>query len=387
MRIVIIITFTSFLLSCKEEKSDKLTDTLNSIMDIRILSKYDSILTQLSDIAIDIEYIPLKPTLNSPINAVDKIIVRGDKIYLNLINNILCFDNRGNFLYKLYGKEGITYAIYDFDINSADSTLVILAGNKLLHFKITTLGFEHIQTINLRRLSPSRLDFVPGTNNILLSSARRKGFDTTLHILINLKGDTLSYKPNYFTRFNPVKYRMYDVLIQFQFNNKLYFRERFNDTVFSLIDSSSSFVPEYILNSKLSSTNSQNINDPEYFKVLPNISNIFEVPRYLYYEYEFNQLDHKIFFDKIKDQKYIVDPLKGVLIDDIGGGPDFDPVFCSEGKMFAWISIKGLKKITGHKDFANIHVKNPKKREYLMQLSDSLKETDNPILIIITPKH
>jgi hypothetical protein len=390
MKVILIISLTVFLCSCVGKTGTKQIDTTSKIREILLVSKPDSIISKISDIAIDIEYIQLQLSGNSPIKAIDKIVSRGNKIYINLINNILCFDFQGNFLYQLYkngtGNEENVVAIYDFDIDTSDSSLVVLAGNKLLHFKNTGSGFDYVKTIKLGRLSPTKLDFVPGTNKILLSSTRSKGFELTLHILINLNGDTLSFKRNYFKRFNPVKNKIWDGIVHYQFDNKLYLRERLNDTVFSLNNESDNFTPELILDSRLSSTNSKNINDPVYFKILANVVNILETPRYLYYVYNVHQFNHKVFYDKYENKTYKIDPEIGVLKDDIVGGPDFNPEYCSEGKIYVWTRVKELKEYIDSENFIKVQVQNPQKKEYLKKMAHSLKETDNPVLIIVTPK-
>lgn len=386
MRRIILIALTVLIYSCG--------GTTLKIKEIRLSSGPDSIITKISRIATDIEYIPLQTLPNAKIKAIDKIITRGNKIYINLINDILCFDNQGHFLYQLYGygkdKGKIVVAIYDFDIETSDTSLIVLYGNKLLHFKNTGSGFCYMITLKMGRISPSKLDFVPGTNKILLSSIRIKGYEPSFNILLNLTGDTLSYKPyNFkpynFKRFNPIEYELWDEFIHYQFENKLYFKERFNDTIFSISSESNKFTPCFILNSRLSNKNSENLNNPDYIRSLPNVVNIFEVPRYLYYCYFFGQY-HKVFYDKFENRKYKIDPGSGVLKDDIGGGPDFDPKFCSEGKMYSLINAMELKKYVGSENFVEARVQNPEKKEALKKLADSLKETDNPVLIIVTPK-
>lgn len=79
--------------------------------------------------------------------------------------------------------------------------------------------------------------------------------------------------------------------------------------------------------------------------------------------------------------------MSGVLKDDIGGGPGFDPKFCSEGKMYSWIDARELKNYVASKDFAEARVQNPKKQEDLKKLGLSLKDSDNPILILVRLKN
>ena len=71
----------------------------------------------------------------------------------------------------------------------------------------------------------------------------------------------------------------------------------------------------------MSSTNSENINHPEFFKILPNVVQVLEFPRRLYYKYNYTQFDHKEFYDKYENKKYNLDQVIGILKDDIAGGP------------------------------------------------------------------
>jgi hypothetical protein len=388
---IILIALTVLIYSCGGNTSTKQIGVDNKIKKINIVSRPDSIITKVSRIASDIEYIPLKPSANSPIKVIDKIIIRGNKIYISIIGDLLCFDNQGQFLYTLYGtgknERNNIVAIYDFDIDTGDTSMIVLYGNKILQFKNTGSGFNYLNTIKLGRLSPSQLDFVPGTNKILLSSFRLKGYEPSLNLLININGDTLSFKRDYFISFNPVKNRIWDNIIHYQFDNKLHFRERLNDTVFSIDNESNNFKPDFILNSRLSSTNSKNINDPDYFRILPNVVQIFEVSRYLFFTYNIGRAKYKVFYDKFENRRYELEQLNGALKDDIVGGPDFDPKYCYEGKMYSWISARDLKQYIVSEDFAKAQVQAPKRQEDLKKLALSLKESDNPVLILVKLKN
>ena len=45
-----------------------------------------------------------------------------------------------------------------------------------------------------------------------------------------------------------------------------------------------------------------------------------------------------------------------------------------------------LKHYVNSEDFRNAKVSYPEKKEELKKLADSLDETDNPVLIVVTPK-
>ena len=386
---IFLFAIINFICFCSRSPDYKPIDTNGKIKEIYLVSKSDSIITKISEIASDIEYIPLQSWPGKQIFFIDKIISHDNRIYINLVNDVLCFDLSGHFLYSLYGNntvpERYRVAVFDFDVGTGDTTLVVLAGNEVFYFSFAGSGFEYVKTIKLDSPTALNLSFVPRTGKILLSSTRRNGFEPMLHVLINLNGDTLSYKQNYFKRFNPVANKIWDEIIHYQFDKKLCIRERFNDTVYSLDEQSDTFMPDFILNSRLSSTNSNNLNDPEYYRILPDVIRVFEVPRYLFYVYNMDRL-HKVFYDKYEDKKLEIDPNIGVLKDDIGGGPDFEPVFCSDGCIYTWISVRDLKKYTASKDFIEARVLNPLKYEYLQKMGKDLKESDNPVIILIRPK-
>lgn len=390
MRGIIFIAVIVYFSSCINNTGTHHIDAVNKPKKILLVSERDSIITKISQIASDVEYIPLQNSGRKQIKAIDKIITRGNKIYINLITDLFCFDSQGRFLYNLFGTENVTVKvfnpIYDFDIDSEDTSLVILSGNKILQFKNTETGFVYRKTMNLENLLPSKLDFVPGTNNILLSSIRLQGGELKATVLFNLNKDIIAYKRNYYNRFDPRECRIKDSNIHYQSDNKLQFKERFNDTVFSINSESNRFVPYLILDSHLSSTNSRNINDQEYYKILPFVVSILEVPRYIYFDYNFLGQSHQIFYDKYHDIRHKVDTWNGFLKDNIVGGPDFFPEYCSGGKLYSWIGVSDLKKYIKSQDFNTAQVHYPKKQEYLKKLVLTLKESDNPVLILVKPR-
>lgn len=390
IKLIVIIVLTVYIFSCRDSTPLKQINTIGKTKEFLLISKPDSIITNISSIASDIEYIPLQSSAKFQIKAIDKIISRGNKIYINLINNIVCFDDKGHLLYQLYEKGKVkgenVVAVFDFDINKSDTSLIVLYGNKLLHFKSTGSQFVFIKTLKLGSISPSKLDFVPGTNNILLSTIRLKGNYPSSNILINLNRDKLTSKSYYFRRFDPIDNNFWDEFIHYQFDNKLHFKERFNDTIFSIGNESNNFIPEIILNSRLSSTNSENLNNPEYFRLLPSVVKIFELPGYFYYAYYFAGQYHQIFYDKHYGKKYELDTWNGFLKDDMTGGPDVDPEYCSDGKIYTWVDVKELKRYIGSESFAKAQVLNPIKKKELKKLADTLKETDNPVLIVVRLK-
>ncbi len=129
------------------------------------------------------------------------------------------------------------------------------------------------------------------------------------------------------------------------------------------------------------------------------IPNIFETSRYVFYWYYTVIVDQKIvnlfgfLFDKNSETKYKFDVGKDrkiKIMDDLSGGPDFNVEFlnnfCSGGKLFAFVDAITLKNYVSGEDFRNAKVRDPGRKDKLKSLTESLKETDNPVLVILTPK-
>ena len=69
------------------------------------------------------------------------------------------------------------------------------------------------------------------------------------------------------------------------------------------------------------------------------------------------------------------------------GGINFMPRYCSNGNFYAWVDTKTLKEYVNGEFFLKSIVKIPDKKKTLEKLTTSLNETDNPVLIVVTPKY
>jgi len=395
MRTKLLIVLIIVFCSCGRKGTNQTNDT-TSIIVIDLHSETESKITRLSDIAKDIDYIPLQTSEKSLIKNIAKIISCENKIYIkNNVVEVMCFNNEGQFLYKLdrSGRGPGEYSyITDFDISSDNNTLLILSSGKILEFKNTGTEFTFRNSINLKRPAPSMLDIVPGTSNVLLSIDPIMGSEPSLSVIINFNGDTLNFKPNCY------KYEKVDKMttvhiwesLHYKFDNCVFFREQFSDTIFSVNSSSNDFIPRLVLDSHGSVLPPQAKGDRSYFQRHPGnnsfLYTIIEVPKYLIYSYEYGLQKYRIIFDKSINKKFEI-ALNDALINDISGGPSFDPDFCSENILYSTVDALTLKKYVASENFKKAQVQNPKKKEELKKLADSLEETDNPILIVVTPKN
>jgi hypothetical protein len=310
----------------------------------------------------------------------------------------MCFNKEGHFISKLSrrGRGPEEYiSLLDFDLSPDNKTIVVLSRHKIMEFKNTGSEFIFQKSVNLKQTSPaspSMIDRIPGTNNFLLSTDPITGSEPSLSLLIDNNYDTLNFKPNcyMYERENTGMTRaMANESIHYKVENRLCFKEEFSDTVFSISNKSNNFIPVIIFDSHGKSFTPRVRYDQEYARSHSGefswVYAILEVPRYIIYSYEYNRLRHRIFYDKSVNKKFEVD-LKNTLIDDISGGLNFDPVFCSEGKFYSWVDAIALKKHVQSDAFKDSIVRESQKKAELKKLADSLDDTDNPVLIVVTPK-
>jgi hypothetical protein len=396
MKNYFVLAMVIIICSCGRNKT--LTTTSNDLIRIDLLSEAESKISDLSDIASNIDYIPLQTINNSLISRIDKVIITEDKIYLNNRGNeIMCFNKKGDFLFKLSNSgrgPGEYTFITDFDVSSDNKKIILLSlsNSKILIYNNNRTEFLFTKSIDLNHDGVLKTSFVPGNDNILLSNGPWYGTEPTLTLLINLNGDTISLKPNCYKyeKLGPGSRSTFDA-IQYKIDDKVCFKEGFSDTIFYVNSKLDKFFPKLILDSHGTVPPPKVRGDIEYAKnhsaEFSSVAIAYEVPRYIFYFYIYKNLRHKIIYDKVTDKKYEI-ALENALKDDINGGPDFDLYVnsCTNSKFYSSVDALTFKKFIESADYLKAKVRDPKKKEELKRLADSLKETDNPVLIVVTPK-
>jgi len=408
--------FLALIVSCScGRKSTDNTIKPDSVLGIDLLSEPEYEITGLSDIAENIEYIPLQTMENSLIGAYTlKIPNIGDRIYIQnggFKGEILCFDMNGKFLFKISsegrGPEEYDF-ITDFDVSSDNKILTILSGStrKLVSYGISDTGFTFLKSITLKEPAPWRVSIVPETDKVFMSIPSWLGTEPALSLLINASGDTILSRPNSYkferiqtgragTRSIEGKFLTYTT------GDLVCFKEDFSDTVFYVDARNSLFKPRIIFDTHGTSFTPEMRGGSEKLKdnSTTYIPKIFETSRYVFCLYYTVNMEQKIvnpfgfFFDKRTNSKYKFDvgeDRKIKLRDDLGGGPDFTIEYnenrCSNGRLFSYAESLALKKYIDSEVFKEAKVRDPNKKSDLKRLADSLDETDNPVLIVVTPK-
>jgi len=416
MRIKLLILAMIFFCSCGRKSTNE-TSNADSVTEIDLLSEPKSTVTKLSEFAANVEYIPLQTTENSLLGEfVVKIVTIDNRIYIKnggLGGEIMCFGMDGKFLFKLknIGRGPEEYTdIADFDVSSDNKFLTILSSlnRKLLEYGISDAGFTFHKSISLSDPMPYRISMVPETDNVFLAIPPWRGTEQTLSLLINTIGDTIHFKQNCY------KYKMIRIInsralndmLVYSIGNMVCFKEVFSDTVFYVDSKDNFFKPRIIFDSHGTLSTPGMRGGSEIPGNNTNfIANIFETSRYVFHYYGTRETRYRILFDKKTKTKYNLDVgtflvtianitrevEKIKLKDDLCGGPDFNIEFlnnyCSGDKLFSFVEALSLKKYVGSENFKNEKVRDPEKKNELKKIADSLEETDNPVLIVVTPKN
>lgn len=390
MRYVLLLILTAIIICSCGRKSLSPDDVID------LFDSPRSEIKNLSEIATNVEYIPLQTTENSLISFINDIKTFGDKIYVFNSSQVLCFDQSGTYLYNLdnqgRGPEEYTY-IYDWDISPENKILIILIRGKALFYDETKDGFVYSKALNFKD-QPSNIDLSPDQEHILCSFGSTSGDEPFRYVILNLDGDTLKTISNHY---NYIKNSNLTFIakwenISFNSNNTLHFKYCLSDTVFTL-DQSNNILPYIRFDShgKQATTETfANFSMDTFFKY-PYVGSIFETSRYLFYMYHNDKTLYLIILDKIThEKKNIFIAMDGdqpeYINDDIIGGVDFEPKFCVDDILYSWVDALTLKDYVTSEKFKNSIVKNPEKKEDIKKLADSLDESGNPVLIVVTPK-
>ena len=377
----IIIVFVAFLVvSCGKVQESK--------QGLLKLDAYpDSLITDLSYIASDIKYIPLETMPGDRIEAIDKLIIRKNRIYVSTVTNIYCFDSVGHYLNKLFNFNNKSEIIFDFDIGLNNEKLVLLLSGRLQIYSYYGGKFSLEEEIKTENFFPSELQFIPQTEYLLVSFPRIHGSEKTYNIAINSVGETIWQKKNYIKTNEPLRTKKVGDIIHYLYEGDLYFKEGMNDTIFRIEINPLRQTPAYAIYKRGSSVNqkAQLKNIPK--SSSPSVHSIFETSRYIYFTYNSERF-LKIFYDKVKNRKYAVDPFIEGLRDDISMGPEFNPLVFSDEYMYSFISAKKLSGFLSAKDSSENRLQHSLQNKTSLKKSGlSLKNDDNPIIVSVKLKN
>jgi len=362
-------------------------------IDLRKLPKKEAI--RLSDLgATDIQYIPLETTKQNVLPEIKNIVFGKSFFLTHSYATINMFRYNGQFVTKI-SKEGrgpdeITVA-HDIDINPRDESIYLVDGwlqKFLVYNRDGTLMRSFKCPIK------SAIDFRIIIDGILCYNDNSIMARTnSSFILIDTLGKVIMNYPNTYKwqrKTNPSYGYLHENLF-YRFNGQLFKKEMYSDTVF--VYRNKAFEPHFLIDvGKLRITPEARTNSPVAY-IIHNFltpQKLFEWGDYIYYEFSFQPDDQNEGFSliasKVNNFRILFDPEKG-LINDLDGGPNIMPQTVRDNKtLVAWIEALKLKIYVASEEFKKSKPLYPEKKKKLEKLANSLKETDNPVLVLVILK-
>ncbi len=365
----------------------------NSLLQINVEKAIEQKLNiAVSKIAKAIEYVSLETNQISILRKINGVKITENYIFVSDRDKLLQFTHKGRFIRQI-GRHGHGPGEYNniiyFDVNEI-SDFILVQGE----YQCNIYGFKgefkkKVKTPSLYFViyKPNRVAFYKSSDidkktNLILT-------DQNLKIICQFE----NYNPRPITNMHFTKAPLY------VFNNKLYFKEYYNDTLYQVNDRM--LIPHYIfkeqkllLNKDFEFKSTGEISDLVYQleKIKDKLlnSNIFESKRFLFLSYRKGLNPRKndytrFLFDKEKSSISVL--LNNRFKNDFDCGPNIYPEFqVNDSIIGLWIDAYKLKEHVKSKAFKSSTPKYPEKKKELEKLANSLKDDDNPVLMLVKLK-
>ncbi len=381
------ISIVLFLVSCKPKDRDLF------VFSPALIQENEITLSQLAD---DITYIPLDNSiLMAGINSNYNPKFVNNQMYLCDRNHgILIFNRDGSFLRKV-GTKGRGPGEYlfggDFAVDNKTGSIYLIDQSSVI--KVYSGNGNYQRSYSLKEYGGSVDAITMFIDRLFVTFNLQFGDDfkyewmflDTLGNIVSKKDRAIPiYKSNYLTGGGTYIY-----------DQKLNFWHNFNDTVY-LFSPDLTYRPGFILASGDYRLPKSYVDDP--IKRLPEyimFKQILETKKYLIIRYGFYKGKNGIVIIDKKDYKsytsYLtLDDNDGGITNDLDGGIKFLPVGYDsrDGReyLMGLMDPFQLKARAKSDEFKNSVPKYPEKKKELERLANILKETDNPVLLIIRLK-
>jgi len=376
---------------------DKQSTTKDHLLfDLRRIPELSTV--KLSEVgAIEIRYIPLITTPKNVIPRINNIIVCNSYFLTYGNNSVNMFRYDGSFITEVgtKGRGPNEYlSISDIDINPENESIYIASVEKFLVYNKNGRFLRTFENPQKRE----RMSFKFTEDGILCYYFNDFGNIENSYILIDTMGQAIKYYPNRY----PWKRKVPGVFYQgenifYKFNNHLFKKEIYCDTIFSFTNTE--FKPHMVINAGKQRLTPDLRSD---FQTRPDLSettyqnyitpyNLFEFGDHIYYEMVMTLNGSRNLYSFIGSKK---DSLRAMYIteqgltEDLVGGAHFWPrTIINDSALLGWIEPIKLKTYIATKEFRESEPLYPEKKRELENLANSLKETDNPVLVLVSLKN
>lgn len=354
----------------------------------------NKVAVKLSDLgAIDIKYVPLETKVQSIISNIKMIVFSESYFLTHSYADINMFQYDGSFVTKIgsvgRGPNEFTTA-HDIDINSQNESIYIVDGwlrkflvynkdGKLMrtfkspligavYFKITKDGILCYNQNNMANVENS-FNFIDTTGKIIKSFPNRYKWKEMTKPTLIYSNENIFYR----------------------FNNQLLKKEIYCDTVF--IFTNKTFKPYLIIDvgSLRLTPNARTTSTADFIvKNFLTPKNLLEFGDYVFYEfiaYNGKSEEDLAFISSKKNYSGMLFASEKGIINDLDGGPSILPITTKDDNtIVALVDALQLKTQVSSEAFKNSKPKYPEKKKELEKLANNLKETDNPVLVLVSLK-
>ncbi|TAL58810.1 MAG: 6-bladed beta-propeller [Bacteroidetes bacterium] len=349
----------------------------------------------LAEIADDISYIPLDNSF--PIGNIYNYKILNSSIYLTTKEEgVMVFNRDGKFSGKIgslgRGPGEYYYYMY-FDINPKSKSVYLLDKNII---KVYAGSGQFQRSISLKEYGEffEKINFF--NEKLLISEYINMGEAKYSWLILDTTGILLKMKYNPIPAFNTNRGSGGGTYI---FDDKIFYWELYNDTVYSVLPdlsykASFLFSPgehrwpkSLIIKGSISQMQST-------ISKYMNILSLFETKRFLVFVYSYKK-NAIALIDKKSRKSFVTyvesfSQQRGGILNNLDGGIMFQPksYLVENGweYMIGLINPYQIKAHVASSEFKNSAPKYPEKKKELEKLANSLKETDNPVMMIVKLK-
>jgi hypothetical protein len=348
----------------------------------------------LSGIADDITYVPLDNAF--PLDRILSIYYNKSIIYLNSRNiGILTYRKNGQLINKIgnIGRGPEEYLIYTYFCVSDKSGNIYNNSNMKDLIQVFSPGGLFLRSFKLESFSSLVSDLKFYNDKLIVQCSAELGYDYDW-VAFDTLGLLLKKQVRHLPKFDVNYGRSTEPYI---FNNKLTYYNAWSDTIFSitpvLTEKPNLFICPGDFRYPRGRLSLKQLIEGNYLDY-----QIFETINFFVIKYRYNKNFYIAFIDKNRKNNFLnlyktnfhtAEPESGI-INDLDGGSWFLPVsyYMENGDEYL-IGIQYPSQIKAHvssEEFKNSNPKMPAKKKEFEELAASLKETDNPVLMIVRLK-
>lgn len=376
-------------LSCGSQNSNTLEIDPRNFSDNKI---------SLSEIADAITYIPLDNSL--PIGITYSIRITNDHIYLSGKDvGILQFDRYGKMDRKIGRKgRGPGEYIYGmrFTVDEKNGNIYVLDPGKIKVYSPTGIFLRDLLYEKDIEYMGGDLEFY--NSKLFIADYLITGNSKNNWVFLDTLGNLVAKKENSVPPFKPNTAIGGSI---YKFGNKLFYYNLFNDTIFSISSDLNNNGAYLFARGTHRWPREMETNDAESWYKLFKPGTMFETKKFIVLIYSYldryaisliDKKTRKIFLAlKFEEIPGSLVKSKPCLINDLDGGMPLSSEinYFSENSreyLIQLVNSFDLKAYLAGNEFKKTIPKYPEKKKNLEKLVNSLKETDNPVLMVVRLK-